>query len=337
MISLGKLKSLEEWRTIREEIRSAFGAALGVLPKEHVELQVKTVDEMDFGSYTRRRINYFVDEWERVSAWLFIPEGKDEAPAMICCHQMTALGKDEPAGLEGESTLNFAQHFAELGYITLAPDSITAGDRVPNGLDPLDTRGFYKDNPKTAAAGKMLWDHMHAVDVLCDMKRVDSARIGVVGQGMMGGLNALLLSAYDERVQACITVGGLTRFAADKNVERWCGGMPFVFFPALRGSDAKKKTFPFDIEHILALIAPTPTLLIAPGIGPNADYAKGCEKAVDAARGVYGLLGAPDAVDHFAYGEAPVYVPELTAMMPEFTFAPVESLDAIEDWFARWL
>jgi len=316
------VNSLSGWPNARSQIEATVLSVMGpIASKDRVELQTKTVDELSFPGYVRRRVNYFVDEWDRVSAWLFVPERKDEMPAIVCCHSAAPQGKDETAGLEGEPLMALAQHYAELGYVTLAPDCITAGDRISTGLAPYDTKSFYKDYPKMSAMGKMLSDHMYAVDVLCEVKRVDSARIGVVGHGM-GAANALFLAAFDERIQTCVASCGFTRFSADKNPERWALDSGFVYFPLLREA-VKKGEFPFDWEHILALLAPSPTLVVTALNDPIYSNTKSCEKAVQLASSVYKLLGASEALGHLLHESGHRITPE--------------ALEAADDWFERWL
>ena len=321
MLDLAKVKKLAEWPRLRAELEKTVQSVLGPIPKVRIELQTKTVDEMQYSGYVRRRINYFVSEWERVSAWLFVPENKEEMPGILCCHQEVPQGKDESAGLEGEPLMAFAQHYAELGYVTLAPDCITAGDRVSSGLDAYDTKNFYKDNPKMSAMGKMLADHICAIDVLCEAKKVDSARIGVVGHSL-GGHNALFLAAFDERVQACAASCSFTQFATDKNAQRWAAPDGFVYMPLLRDA-IKKGDYPFDFEHILALMAPSPTLIIAAQDDEIYGHLEGCEKAVRMAQSVYKLLGAQDALDIYTHDGGHC----MTA----------ESLQAADGWLERWL
>ncbi|HNR36151.1 MAG TPA: dienelactone hydrolase family protein [Candidatus Hydrogenedentes bacterium] len=321
MVNLAKVGSLAQWRALRGEIEAAVLSLLGPLPKERVEIQTKTVDEMQFSGYVRRRVNYFVDEWERVSAWLFVPDRKDEMPGILCCHRAVTQGKDEPAGLEGDSAMFMAQRYAELGYVTIAPDCITAGDRISPGLAAYDTKAFYKDNPKASAMGRMLSDHLYALDVLCEVKRVDSARLGVIGHGL-GAQNALFLAAFDERVQTCVASGGFTRFATDKDPGRWMREGGLVYFPQLREA-IKSKKFPFDWEHILALCAPSPTLVVAAENDPEFGSPKSCEKAVELASNVYRLLGASEALELLVHdGIQPM---------------PPEVYEAADDWFERWL
>lgn len=321
MVNLAKVNSLAQWPSMRGEIESTVLSMLGPIAKERVELQTKTVDEMQFSGYVRRRVNYFVDEWERVSAWLFVPDRKDEMPGILCCHQAVTQGKDEPAGLEGDPCMFMAQRYAELGYVTIAPDSITAGDRISAGLSAFDTKSFYKDNPKSSAMARMLSDHFYALDVLCEVKRVDSARLGVIGHGL-GAQNALFLAAFDERVQTCVASGGFTRFATDKDPARWVRDGGFVYFPQLREA-IKTKKYPYDWEHILALCAPSPTLVVASSGDSEYGNTKGCEKAVELASNVYRLLGAAEALSILVH-DGPRRLPP-------------EVYEAADEWFERWL
>ena len=321
MHDLGKLKGLSEWPAVRSSIEKAVTDMVGEIPKEKVELQLKTQDELSFPGFTRRRISYFVTEWERVSAWMFIPDGKDEVPAILCCHQTVPQGKDEPAGIEGDPRLAFARHYAELGYATIAPDCITAGERVPHRLEPYDTRSFYKDFPKLSAVGKMVADHVRALDAVCETKRVDPSRLGVVGHSL-GAYNALFLAGYDERIQCCVASCGFTRFAEDKDPERWARDEGFVHLPRFKEALAKRE-YPFDWEHILALVAPCPTLLITALNDDTFSNTKSCAKAVKLAQTVYRLLGAPSALEHFTHSQGHAVTQEV--------------LDVADDWLERWL
>jgi dienelactone hydrolase len=322
MVDLSKLKSLATWPAMREEIEREVFAVLGQLPKTRAETQTKTVDEMDFPGYTRRRVNYFVDGWERVSAWLFVPDGKEEAPALLCCHQESPHGKDEAAGLEGDQRLAFAQHYAELGYVTLATDCITAGERRNSAQRPYDMKAYAKDSSKISPAGKMLIDHLYALDLLQDQKRVDPARIGVAGHGL-GGYNALLLAAFDDRVQACVASCGFTRLAAQKDPAHWPALDGLVLMPQLRRR-AGAEELPFDWEHLLAMAAPSPTLVITSLSDTPLPAPRSCDKAVKQAARVYKLLGAQSAIDHFTHHDG------------YYAFTR-ETLEVADEWFERWL
>jgi len=321
MVDLTKLKGASAWPKARKGIENAVLPIIGQLPSERVDLQLKTVDETDFPGFTRRRVNYFVNVWDRVSAWLFVPDGKDEVPGILCCHDQVNQGKNEPAGIEGDAGLAFAQHYAELGYVTLAPDCITAGDRVSSRLQPYDTKSVYKDNPEMSMVGKMLVDHMHALDAFTDFRRVDPARVGVIGHGL-GALNALLLSAFDNRLQACVASCGFTRFETDKDPQRWARDDGMVLLPKLKGM-IEKGSYSFDWEHILAMVAPSATLVITSLTNSRFSNPKSCQKAVTLASRVYKVLGAAHALDHFTHHDGHRVTPE--------------TLEVSDEWFERWL
>lgn len=321
MLDLARVKNALAWAGARQRIEASLLEVLGTLPKDNVDLQIKTADELEFPGYVRRRINYFTSPWERVAAWLFIPEGKEEAPAILCCHDQVKQGKDQPAGLDGDSKLALAQHYAELGYVTLAPDCLTAGDRLAARKKAFDTTGYYKDNTKLSFAGKMLVDHMRALDVFSEVRRVDAARVGVAGHGL-GAFNALLLTAFDDRVRACVASCGFTRFASDEEPQRWTAKDDMALLPALAPM-IDKGDFAFDWEHILAMAAPSAVLAITSLTDSLYSEPQSCQKAVDIAARIYKHLGAGNALSHLSHRDGHHLAPA--------------TLEAADDWFERWL
>lgn len=321
MVDLAKIKNLGLWPSTREEIKSTVSKYLGAMPKSAVEPQVKVVDELQTPGYLRRRINYFVDDWSRVSAWLCLPEGKEEVPALLCCHPRVPQGKDQTVGLEGDGALAFAHRYAEMGYITLAPDCVNAGERTSPGREAFDTTNHYKDHPRLPVMGKMLADHMRALSILTETKRVDGARLGVIGHGL-GGANALLLAAFDERIQTCVASCAFSRFADDPKAERWIDDDGFALWPTLAG-DLEKGTLPFDWEHILALAAPNPTMLLTALNDDVLAKTKSCGKAVKLARRIYKLLGEEQALENVEHRQGRTLNEDL--------------LVRADEWFERWL
>ncbi len=319
-IDFKKLKSAMEWGGMRRQVEEAIQGLLGDLPKRKPDIQLKIIDDTDHPGFTQQRVNYFVEEWDRVSAWLFIPKGRDEVPAILCCHQETPEGKDEPAGISGDPRMDFARHYAELGYATLAPDCITAGERVLIRSAPYEIKNFKKNYPNLSLWGKMLVDHQYALDALSEVGRVDAARMGVIGHGL-GAANALLLSAFDERVLACVASCGFTRFETDKHPGRWASE-ELMLLPELL-KYVEKKDYPFDWEHILSLAAPSALLIINSLADSRFHNPKSSQKAVSIASNVYKLLGASRALDHFGHYDGHRITPE--------------TQEIADDWFERWL
>ena len=221
----------------------------------------------------------------------------------------------------GSAQLAFAQHYAELGYMTLAIDVLTVGKRSINKREAFDTEGFYKTHKKMSFAGKMVLDHRRALDVFSEIKRADPSRIGVVGHGL-GGLNALLLAACDDRVQACVASCGFTRFSTDKVVGTWPGMEQLLLYPKIK-KFVEAEDVPFDWEHIFALAAPTPVQIITSVSKSLHNNPNSCQKAISTAAKIYKLLGAPGAIDHYTHHDGHAVSSATT--------------EVADEWFERWL
>lgn len=322
MMDLTQISGLTGWPDTRKRIEDALHDALRTPTYEPVDLQLRVAEENDVRGVTRRLVVFFLSEIEMVAGWLFIPEGKEDAPAILCCHQESLYGKDEAAGIDGAPRLGFAQHYAEMGYVTLAIDVPTVGRRSITRRDPYDIQAFNKENKEFSFAGKMLADHMRTLDVFSEIKRVDTTRIGVIGHGL-GAFNALLLTAFDDRVQACVASCGFSRFSTTKtDAGRWPGQEKLVLLPNIVKA-ASRGAFPFDWEHILALAAPTPVQVITSMSNAIHENPKSCQKAITIAAKIYKLLGAQSALDHYMHHDGHVITPE--------------TLEVADEWFERWL
>ena len=315
------LADVKDWPKQRKSIQDTLRKLLGKLPKQRVDLQLKTVDEQEFPGYVRRRVNYCVDEWERITAWIFVPEYEEDAPALVCCHSAVPQGKDEPAGLEGEANLALAKHYAELGFVTIAADTITAGERIVPGKAAYDTSVFYKEHSKASALGRMFTDYQHAIDALMECARVDGDRIGAVGHGL-GAVNALILSALDDRIRTCVASCGFTRFAEDPGVGRWIDDDGFGALPQLQKA-IDEGEFPLDWEQIIALAAPTPLLLITALNDDRLANTASCNAAVEFARPIYTALAAGRAISNMTHKKGHTF--------------PNEALGHADEWFDSWL
>ncbi len=248
--------------------------ALNPLPRLPVEMRV--LEEKREAAFTRRRVAYLSEAGDWTPAWLLVPHARrGRLPAVLCLHQATKIGKDEPAGLGGDPNLHYARELAERGYVALAPD-------YPNF-------GEYRFDPYAAgyssATMKGVRNHMRAVDLLVSLPEVDAARIGVIGHSL-GGHNALFLAAFDTRVRAIVTSCGFTSFA------RYYGGdltgwTHKGYMPRIAERYAKDPArMPFDFPELLASLAPRPVFVNAPVRDDNFAI-EGVRECLDFARPVY--------------------------------------------------
>lgn len=156
---------------------------------------IQIVDEEKVGEYVRSKVSYVVGEEERVTAYLL--RSKDlmkPAPAILPLHQTVKYGKDEVVGLNGYPDFAYGHELAMRGYIVLALDHLTAGERIYPGKDSFDSGPFYERYPGWSMVGKNLEDSKSAIDVLCVLDDVDQDRIGVIGHSH-GGHNAIFAAA----------------------------------------------------------------------------------------------------------------------------------------------
>ena len=117
-------------------------------------------------------------------------ETRPRAPAMLCLHQTTRIGKGEPAGLGGLKNLHYAHELAQRGYVCLVPDYPSFGDydfdfaatgRLPSG------------------SMKAIWNNIRGVDLLESLPEVDGDAYATPRTGgvqPIGDLMAQVLARY---------------------------------------------------------------------------------------------------------------------------------------------
>lgn len=279
---------------------------MGPIPEEFraTPLSPRIVEEERGPKFTRKKVLLQVEPADVMAAYLFVPNQLTApAPAMLCLHQTTAIGKSEPAGLEGNPDLAYACELAERGYVTLAPDSWKYGDYRESTYDPY-AHGY------ESGTMKALWNHIRALDYLCSLAEVDRARIGAIGHSL-GGHNTLWLAVFDARVKVAVTSCGFSSMASyaaspysGGDLHNWAGRTYMPRIATVYGNDPQR--VPMDFPETLAALAPRPVFISAPLRDENFLVA-GVKACVDAARPVYAALAAeenlraeyPDAAHEF--------------------------------------
>lgn len=135
-----------DWLRRQAEIQQGVAAIMGRLPgvEKRCDLQMKTIEEVDCGSYVRRLITYQSEPGCHVPAYLCVPKSLlsagnlQSAPAAICLHSTDdVVGHGVVVGLGGRTNRNYASELAERGWVTLAPNypllaNLVAGSIRPN-------------------------------------------------------------------------------------------------------------------------------------------------------------------------------------------------------------
>jgi dienelactone hydrolase len=249
--------------------------------------------------FTRQRVHLVVDG-DNIPAFVAVPTGDGPFPGVVAFHQHAGqrhLGKSEVFGLVGEPFQAFAPPLARAGFVVLAPDSVAFEDRRPGGpgTDPRadDWDQHYNAMAYRLVGGETLMatvleDAMAAVSALLSRPDVARDAVGAVGHSY-GGNTTLFLMAVDERVRfgcASGAVGSYRRKILD--------GTGIEMAEVLPGFAER-----FDIEHVLAAIAPRRFMAVS----GNADkYAADADELVALARSAFSAAGAEDALSHVRLG-----------------------------------
>lgn len=279
------VRTAADWARRRADILAGMQEVMGPLPpdSERVPLDIRHDTEVKTPKYVRRKLTFAVEKGDRVPAWLLIPVGLTaKTAAVLCLHQTVPIGKDEPAGLGTREELRYAQHLAERGYVTLAPDYPSFGEY------PYD----FARSRFASGSMKAIWNNRRAVDLLATLPEVDAERIGVLGHSL-GGHNAMFTAVFDTRLKAVVSSCGFTSFPKyyGGNLHGWSGPR---YMPRIATRyDKQPPRMPFDFPEVVAALAPRAFLACAPRKDDNFEVS-GVRDCLAAAAPVYALLGARD-------------------------------------------
>jgi dienelactone hydrolase len=191
-------------------------------------------------------------------------------------------------------------HRGEAPHLALTRSgyAVFAFDQIGNGSRIEEARRFYDRYPRWSLLGKTVSDARAAITVLTRHPRVDPEQIYLVGYGT-GAMAALATGALDERAAGVMAIGGLTPLRMDTadggtgGIARWSRWLPLL--PRLGPFIGEERRIPADWHEVMALVAPRPLLVITPGIDHQSRF-EYLQLAVQEARGVYELLGAPQGL-----------------------------------------
>ena len=278
-----------DWARRRQHILAGMERAMGSLPDttQRVPLAMQVHETSQLTHYQRVTISFASEPGDRVPALLLIPRDRTQRrPAMLCLHQTTGIGKQEPAGIGGRKTLHYAHELANRGYVCLVPDYPSFGDYPYN---------FQQQGAHYASGSmKAIWNNLRAVDLLQTLPEVDRDRIGCIGHSL-GGHNALFTAAFDQRIRAIVTSCGFTAFHHyyEGKLAGWASPRYMPRIAQQYGNDPDR--VPFDFYEVVAALAPRPVFINAPTRDSNFAIT-GVRKVVDQATLIYQLRNAADAL-----------------------------------------
>ncbi|HLS13379.1 MAG TPA: alpha/beta fold hydrolase [Beutenbergiaceae bacterium] len=182
--------------------------------------------------------------------------GTTRAPAVIACHPTHPDGKASVTTETGERRRPYGLELARRGYVVIAPDCLTAGERIYPGHGAYHTAPFYREHPDRTIVARTICDHQSALNALCALPFVDPERIGAIGHSL-GGYNAYFLAGLDQRVRAVVSSCGFAPFRHDPRPGRWGQRDWYTHLPAVT-EELDRGMVPFEFAQIAALMAPRP-------------------------------------------------------------------------------
>lgn len=340
MIDLKKVNDTDTWREQREKIKETLISYIGndfclVSDPLYEELDeddgdvfvpdTKVVEEFSDEKVRRLVIEYFVnehrDEGRKVNALVFTPirYKKESLPAVLCCPD---LGSDISSRKPTETFEEvICRGLAELGYITLIPDYITvikggeSGRRCRRGGE-----GGVSRNSKISKEGQILEILSASLCVFGTWVSSDIPSIGVIGKNF-GALQAIFLTAMESVVQSCVAIGPVDQWQNPDSKQNWILNKEIDILPELR-KDMLKGQSPINIEHIMALCAPSALLLINPtNIVENKRGIRGVPNYLKPVINIYEILGMPEAIK----------------VVNKNIRDDEDYIPLIEDWLSEWL
>lgn len=280
------VKSVEDWQKRKTQILNNMQKVMGPLPSpaHPTALQVRILEEQPSAGYLRQKISYHTDSDQQVvHAYRFIPDRakKKPVPAILCLHQTTKVGKEEPAGISGLPHLHYALELARRGYVTLAPDYPSFGEYA---YEFGHTSGYQSGSMKA------IYDNIRAVDLLSAMQEVDAERIGCLGHSL-GGHNSMFTAAFEPRIKVIVSNCGFTRFHKyyGGKLKGWTSDRYMPLINSEYNNDPNQ--VPFDFPEIIGSFAPRPFLASSPLRDSNFEVS-GVREALKIARPVYELYNA---------------------------------------------
>ncbi|MFH0758105.1 MAG: alpha/beta hydrolase family protein [Bacteroidota bacterium] len=302
------IKNTESWEDKRRSILRRSELMLGEAPRvTSSDILPEVVAEVQRNGYKELKIQFPSGTGDLIKGFLLIPDNTTSLspkPAIIALHS-TGPGASQTAGLTPKKNLSYGMELAQRGYVVLAIDVISAGERIYPGYESYYTNEFYKLFPHWSAMGKMIFDHKKGLDYLCNLDFVDANRLGCIGHSL-GGYNSFFLQAFDKRIKAAVSSCGLSTMGKSNNPYQFARDDWFVHFNPLCREYIRSGMIPCDMHEIMALCAPRPFFnysakrdsIYDPSSGDEEgdfdDWWQTVDEALNQVAKVYEIYGKPD-------------------------------------------
>lgn len=264
----------EKWRAAaRKEVEKTMQIAPAA-PANH-DYEVIAEEQRD--GYKAQKILYWVNAWERVMAYLLIPDSKAEKmPAALMLHDHGAhfsIGKEKMVRpFDADSLVIadakdwsekcydgefFGDNMAKRGYVVLSIDALFWGDRGREEGVRYDSQQALASNMMQMGGSwgaYITWDDIRSAEFLSELPMVDKNRVCCVGFSM-GSYRSWMCAALTDviKVSASICWMNDTEHLMTLSNNQNKGGSAYaMLIPAIRQI--------MDYPDVAAMACPKPTL-----------------------------------------------------------------------------
>jgi len=263
----------EDWPEIRNKIKNRILANWGTPCESYESRKNKFYEYERFNKngLVHIKIRYHVagDMWDK--AIIVLPKGFDsnkKYKGFVAVHGTNwEVGGIQMTDREFFPDRAYAYEMAMNGYVCIAPDHFGFGDTLKPPKEEsqkLIFKGFFEKYPRSSIDSRQILGFIRALDVLDQLPYTEHKSYSAMGNSL-GGKTTLYLAAMDERIKACVVSTGVSPFSTNVyrglNRPRTSDAKPSLV--------AKTGKFPWEIQEIIALVAPRSILFLEPF---NDDY-----------------------------------------------------------------
>ena len=298
----------EEWKEIRSRIRNRILATWGTSPEsiEPRKNKYYIVEKYKKFGLDHYIIKYHVTAniWDKAII-VFPPDfsAKKMYKGFVAVHGSNLnLGGYQNTDLEKYPRRAYAYEMAMKGFVSIAPDHFGFGDTL--GTKPAEKQkeifmDFQKQYPEWTVVGRQMLGFIRALDVLDQLPYIEKGTYSAMGNSL-GGRTSFYLAAIDERLKATVLSTGVSPFSSNeyrgliKHKDQYATYWDQVI---------KKGKFPYEVQEMLALIAPRSLLILEPFNDPYNPYTSITAQAVFLAEEVWRLLNAEKNINLLIHGD----------------------------------
>jgi dienelactone hydrolase len=296
--------SAAEGLTWQKATRQALSAAVGFQDLLKPALDPQTIEVVDKGDYTREKILLRTSPWTIMPVYFLKPKGQTGPLPAVVAFSGHGYGAKDVVGLweDGQERdtpdgyhKDFGVALCRRGFAVAVPEISCFGERQSD-FSYLD-RAFGQEPPYTchhtatlafhlggSALGLRVMDGQRLIDYLETRPDINPNRLGAMGISG-GGMHTFFSTCLDPRIRACVVSCYFCSWTYSIFGMHHC---TCNYVPGLHRFG--------EIYDLAGLIAPRPMLIEAGTRDPIFPLA-GVKESVTRAREVFGVFGAPDAIE----------------------------------------